>query len=436
MEPIVSQTGIIRETDSQPRIRLLVVGDTIPGGTAEREFSIPDTKRMLSAIRPILDEGDLVLFNLEAPLCRGGMPILKCGANFRISPETAIGLKEAGFNVAGLANNHILDFGSEGLDETIRTLDAAGIDHLGAAMSEHNALKYLQYEINGVKIAILNWADGEFSKIRAGTCGAAPIDTILNKQTIQEAKHSNDIVVVFVHAGGEYQHFPSPWIQELYRNYITYGATAVVASHPHIPQGLEWYSNGLIVYSMGDFFFEYQQDAGTCISHILEMGFQVDGLVSVQVHPVRKTDDARIVLLSGNEKNIFIDHLNRLSEPLHSPEQLNLLWEQSTLRKMKHFYAEKLFKNIRTALSEKNGKEFAAGFLFNMLDCQSHSYALKTAFSMLHTGRYKIDEPVQQFITDLDHTLEILSQREMPELTYSVKGRFHKLLTSLKLLLS
>ena len=62
------------------------------------------------------------------------------------------------------------------------------------------------------------------------------MDAVANKEAIETAKLSNDIVVVSVHAGNEYQHFPSPWIQGIYRKYISYGATVVIGGHPHIPQ--------------------------------------------------------------------------------------------------------------------------------------------------------------------------------------------------------
>jgi hypothetical protein len=221
-------------------------------------------------------------------------------------------------------------------------------------------------------------------------------------------------------------------IQEIYRRYVTYGATVVVGGHPHIPQGLEWYRDGLIVYSMGDFFFEYLQDAGTCVSYILELGFQAGNIVSAKAHPVKKNSDARMVPLDGSEKTQFIEHLNRLSRPLESLEQLTLLWEQGVIRKMETFYADKLIRNIRLAFSEKKGKKFAAGFLFNMFDCQSHSHALQTAFSMMHQGKYRKEERVQQCIESLNHSLEILSGCEIPELSSDRKGPRQRIVSSLK----
>jgi poly-gamma-glutamate capsule biosynthesis protein CapA/YwtB (metallophosphatase superfamily) len=436
MGPLISESGTLREREINPPVRLMVVGDTIPGGRAEREFFSPSQNRLLSGIQPILSGGDLLLFNLEAPLCSSGEPISKCGTNFRISPKTAIGLKAAGFSVATLANNHVMDFGPEGLEQTISALNDAGINHLGAAMSQKDASKALQLQIKGLKIAFLNWADGEFSKLRAGGSGAAPMDSAANKEAIQEARKSSDVVVLSVHAGNEYQHFPSPWIQEIYRAYITYGASVVVGSHPHIPQGLEWYRDGLIVYSMGDFFFEYQEDTGTCVSHILEIGLQGGNIVSAKVHPVKKNGDARVIPLDGTEKIQFIEHLNRLSRPLESPEEMTLLWEQGVIRKMENFYADKLIRNMRLVFSEKKGKEFAAGFLFNMFDCQSHSHALQTAFSLMHQGKYRKDERVQKSIETLNRTLEILSGREIPGLNSDRKEPRKRILSLLEKIFS
>lgn len=435
MEQMISETGVILK-DSQPQqLKLLVVGDTLPGGRAELSFSEPSENPLLERIQPKLLDCDLLLFNLEAPLCKSGKPIFKCGSNFQISPEAALGLKTAGFNVATLANNHIMDFGPEGLHETIQTLDNVGIVHLGAGDSLEESLRPLELEINGVKIAFLNWAEGEFSKSGPDGCGAAPMDDVLNKEAIQSARSASDIVVVSVHAGNEYQHFPSPWLQDTYRNYISWGATVVIGGHPHIPQGLEWHEEGLIVYSMGDFFFEYQNDVGTCVTHLLELGFNNKGIVAASLHPMRKEPDASMAPLDGDDKKIFINHLNDLCKPLGSRKMLSALWEQGVIRRSETFYVEKFKRNVALAFSEKNGNSFAAGFLFNMFDCPSHVEALKSTFSMIYSGNYKKDRKIQDFLDTLNKTLEYLSHKEMPEFGSESRGFFTKAYSKLRQLL-
>ncbi len=409
---IISNTGVIKDKKSPPKFRLLAVGDCIPGGRAEKYFIDRGNNPIFDEIKPLLSNADIVLFNLETALCHGGNPILKCGANFHVNPETAWGLKDAGFNLAALANNHILDYGHEGLEETICALDDAKIAHHGAANTRDEAIRPLFREINGVKISFLNYAEGEFSKLGADGSGAAPLDFIDNKEAIEKARDTSDIVVVSVHAGNEYQHFPSPWIQKLYRQFIAYGATVVIGNHTHIPQGMEWYKEGLIVYSMGDFIFEYGDDHGTCTTFIIELDFDIEGITSARIHPIRKNDNVRMSFLKGREQELFINHLNRLSKPLVNHDQLTELWEQGLIRRLESFYADKLKKNISLVFSKRKEKEFAAGFLYNMFDCPSHQQALRTVFSLIHNDKFEKDKTIQEYLTHLNHTLEILGQQE------------------------
>lgn len=425
---IFSNNGTINLRETPSKFRLLAVGDCIPGGRTESLFKSRSENSILGELKPLLSEADIVLFNLETPLCQTGGPIPKCGSNFRIAPETAYGLKAAGFNVAALANNHILDFGPEGIEETISTLKRAKILYHGAGNTPNEAKRPLECNINGVDVTFLNYAEGEFSKLTIEGKGAAPLELVDNKAAIEKAKEASDIVVVSVHAGNEYQHFPSPWIQSVYRQFISFGADVVIGHHPHIPQGMEWYQNGLIVYSLGDFMFEYRNDRGTCVTLILELWFDGEGMTSVRIHPIRKNVDASMSFLRGMERRFFINHINRLSEPLNNIQSLTQLWEQGVIRRFEGFYIEKLKKNISLVGSSKDKeKKFAAGFLFNMFDCPSHREALKTVFTLIHNGRFAKDPILQEYLASLDNMLEILSHPESLESSKAYRNYFKKL---------
>ncbi len=411
-----SKDGVWTFLDSESTFRLIAVGDVIPGGYTEPYFRTLDSAHLLGTLIDLFKKTNLILFNLESPLCSNNTPIHKCGPCHKVDPKCAYGLKSAGFHIASLANNHIFDHGKQGLEETLSALDEAGILRHGAGRSFEEANKPLKVRSADLDITFLSYAEGEFSSTLNGAgAGAACIDLFSNSADIVRAKASSDVVIVSVHAGNEYQHFPSPWIQQLYRSYIDYGADLVIGHHPHIPQGIEIYKNKLIAYSLGDFMFDFLNDPGTCITFALEIRFCGKDISSIHIHPIRKRADRIMDLLQGTEMNLFMDHLNMISEPLGNSDALEKLYIQGILRRFESFYIKKLVKNILLVKSRKKERESAAGFLVNMFDCRSHSEALKTVFSMIHKGMYLKDHRIQEIILRLNRSLEILSGRSIPE---------------------
>lgn len=396
-------------------MRLVAVGDVIPSGRVEGAFSSGNAKHVLGDTSQIFTESDLVLFNLETPLCNSGLPIAKCGANFKTYPKVAKGLKSINFGIAALANNHIMDQGKDGLKNTLECLDEAGILRHGAGLSSQEARKPLIVDTKRVRIAFLNFAEGEFSKISHSMGGAARLDPLVNKIDIETAKKDSDIVIVSVHAGKEFQHFPSPRIQDLYRVFISYGADLVIGNHPHIPQGVEHYQNGLIAYSCGDFLFEYGQDPGTCITFALEIGLDRNGVTAVKIQPIRKRPDAIMELLAGVEKQKFINHMNRISRPLKNRKDLKKLYEQGIIRHFDLFYGHNLKKHINNIDASDSRRQTAGEFLYNMFDCPSHRYALKTVFKLIYQGRYEVDNATQEYLKELYGCLEFLGRQESLE---------------------
>lgn len=427
-----SQNGEYQFKDAAACFTLIALGDVIPAGRLEDLLSNAKAQDVVKDIRNTLKKADHVLFNLEAPLCKQGTPREKCGANFKIDPVAADGLKEMNFSVAALANNHIMDYGEEGLERTLETLDRVGILRHGAGMSQEEARKPLLLDTKCGKISFLNFAEGEFAKIGQDGGGAARIESLCNKEDIVEAKKNSDFLVVSVHAGKEFQHFPSPWIQGLYRGFIDHGVDLVIGHHPHIPQGLERYKDRLIAYSLGDFMFEYGQDPGTCITFALEVGFSKEGIASVQIHPIKKRHDLKLSPLSGKDKHTFIDHINEISNPLTDGTALQRLYEQGLIRHFDYFYMHNLkLKMEQMHKSEAQTKE-SATFLYNMFDCPSHREALKTVFRLMYQGDYKKDKKTQDYLTGLYKCLETLGEHESLEPWKPQKTIYTKIMTRLK----
>ncbi len=429
---LFSDDGVYNLNVVDPALNIMAVGDIVPGGRTEALFINDQAKVLLGNTWRLFAESDFVLYNLEAPLTKRGKPISKCGSNFRTSSKVAKGLYKAGFNIASIANNHILDYGPEGIDDTKTALDDAQIYWHGAGNNYHEANKPLKLCKNDIRLTLLNYAEGEFSKTIGNSAGAAQIDLSLNKEAIELARQDSDFIIVSVHAGKEYQNFPSPWIQELYRHYISFGADVVIGHHPHIPQGIEHYKNGIIAYSLGDFMFEYENDLGTSATFALDIVFGGKSIHSLQIIPMRKEKNGVMSLLEGHDKQTFIRHINQLSAPLGNAAEMKKLHSQGIIRHFNRFYYPKLKDNILKIQNGKTGQEEAGKFLYNMFDCPSHREALRFAFEMKYTNTFIEDPVIQNYLTALFHALETIGLQTAVEPYCSKQNFSQRLKTYLK----
>ncbi|HSR36036.1 MAG TPA: CapA family protein, partial [Desulfurivibrionaceae bacterium] len=176
---------------------------------------------------------------------------------FRATPANAAILQRAGFDVLTLANNHLLDYGPIGLQDTRAALNAAGIASTGAGGTLAQAREPAIIERAGRRIAVLAYSltlPAEFfaTTARAGT---APAYEPLVVADIRRARQQADVVIVAFHWGGELERHPRPIQRHLARSAIDAGASVVLGHHPHVLQGVEFHGAGVICYSLGNFTF-------------------------------------------------------------------------------------------------------------------------------------------------------------------------------------
>ena len=158
-----------------------------------------------------------------------------------------------------LANNHILDFGPEGITDSIKALDGAGIRHVGAGENREQAERLEILEVNGKRIGFLgtsrvymsaDWAAGPEHPGVFST-----YDPARAVEAIKTARGQCDYLVVYVHWGVERETEPKDYQRAMGHQYIDAGADLVIGSHPHVLQPVEYYNGKPIVYSLGNFVF-------------------------------------------------------------------------------------------------------------------------------------------------------------------------------------
>ena len=236
---------------------ILVAGDFCPRYRVAEIFEHRDYKSVLGDVKDVITDADYSIANLECPITNGEeQPIEKCGPNLQFSEKGIEALKWAGFDCVTLANNHLLDYGKDGVKHTIETCAKFDLDSVGGGMKLKEASRILYKEIDGKTIAIVNCCEHEFSIATEENAGSNPLNPILQYYAIKDARTKADFVLVIVHGGHEYYQLPSPRMQELYRFFIDAGADVVINHHQHCYSGYEEYHKGLIVYGIGNFCFD------------------------------------------------------------------------------------------------------------------------------------------------------------------------------------
>lgn len=230
-------------------------------------------------IKRIIVESDISVVNLEAPLSGAGdIAINKSGPVLSQPQESAEVVKALGFNVVGLANNHIMDYGEVAAKRTKSAFDVMASIGLGTS---DDVYQVAFLSCKGRTIGFLTGCQREFGTLdgEGKRYGYAWINDPRIDQAVIKARKQCDYLFVLPHAGVENVEIPLPEWRRRYRSLIDLGADAIVASHPHIVQGYEEYKGKRVYYSLGNFYFD-RPNMPDCWHHglMVTVNISVNGL--------------------------------------------------------------------------------------------------------------------------------------------------------------
>ncbi len=240
-----------------------------------------------------VQSADIAMCNLECPVTNRGERVAK-SYMFRAEPESLSGLTFAGFGIVTLANNHVLDFGPIGLQDTTDNLDKSRIQYVGLCTNDAPQQPVVR-EVKGVKIGFLAYADPDYPFAYAKEYLPFPThpakgDRETIRADIVRLRPNVDVIVVSMHWGIEYVQEVDAHQRELGRLMIDAGADIVAAHHPHVQQPPERYRRGLIIYSMGNFVFDQHQRPPTRESRLYRVYVNKKGFVRAEYLPLEITD--------------------------------------------------------------------------------------------------------------------------------------------------
>ena len=227
----------------------------------EGQIGSADPTTVLDGVRPALDEADLVVGNLETAVTERGRAANKKYV-FRASESFVTGLRTSGVDVVSVANNHGMDFGETGLEDTLAAEASTGMPMIGVGRDATEAFAPYSTEINGQRIAIIGATqvlDAELMRrwtatdSQAGLASAFEEDRLL--AAVRQAKTDHDVVVVFLHWGSERRNCPNQRQLDLMPQLKEAGAQIIVGSHAHVLLGGGYDGDTYVNYGLGNFLF-------------------------------------------------------------------------------------------------------------------------------------------------------------------------------------
>ena len=317
------------EEGDEKCVILIAVGDIMLGRRVGERLKSEAPGFSFVQCQHILSSGHVLFGNLETVFSSRGSSLLKQGPNLRSDPSRMLDLKEAGFSLLNLVNNHCMDYGEEALFDTLELLEKNGLHYVGAGKTIEEVEQPQILERNGMKMAFVGFADREESFASRVKPGAAEIKVGRIEKIIRNIKSEVDIIVISLHTGVEFSPFPSPENVKTARTLIDCGAHLILGHHPHVYQGIEVYKHGLISYSLGNFIFDYDtqiRTGGTNKGFILKIRINRDRVRAFKIIPFGLTEHYQVKILDNAERDKFLRTLNQLSLTLKKDKFLRNYW--------------------------------------------------------------------------------------------------------------
>jgi poly-gamma-glutamate synthesis protein (capsule biosynthesis protein) len=357
-------------------MKIFITGDFCPINRGDISQSNSSTL-LDDDIRVIIDQADLRITNLECPLTKHATPIPKTGPALKADPQNIQVLKNNGFNLVTLANNHIMDYGSRGIQDTIDFLKEHKIDYVGAG-SITEEIDVIFKTKDDFIIGIINVCENEWSTDERQGYQANGFSEIGMFYSIKKAKQKADKVIVIHHGGHEMYNLPSPRLKKILRFFVDCGADVVVNHHTHCIGGEEIYKEAPIFYSLGNFVFDNPKQRNSIWNYGMAVTLEFSSAgISFHKHYFEQFNvDPGVKLI--DEKDIKYD-IKKLNTVISDDDQLEEKFEEFVQQKKRMYlsYLEPLKSKYILALINRGfipslWNKRKRHYLKNLITCESH----------------------------------------------------------------
>jgi poly-gamma-glutamate synthesis protein (capsule biosynthesis protein) len=310
---------------------LAFVGDIMLGRGVNAELPRKAPEEFWGSVLPVLRTADAVIGNLECAITRHTTPWTRYPKvfHFRADPAAIDLLKVANVRCVSLANNHVLDYETEGLLDTLRHLDDAGIARAGAGRDSLEAITPAVIDVGGLRVAIIAATDNEpefaAASGRPGTCYfdiGRDLDALgrLGEVAGRARRSGAGLVVLSLHWGPNMVSVPPMEFRCFAREAQAF-ADIVYGHSAHVFQGIEQSGGKFILYDTGDFLDDYAVDQRLRNDWSFVFLFDVTPGGTIQGLRMRPVllEYARVDLATGQEFQEVCSSMVRRAEVLETP---------------------------------------------------------------------------------------------------------------------
>lgn len=395
---------------------MYLTGDFIP---KEISFKLPDFSN------------EYVLSNLEGPVCSANIEKgIKVGVHLRSSP-----FELKGKWAFALANNHIMDYGYDGLKQTREFLESTGISCCGAGATQEESRKPIILEESGYKIAVFSCCERQFGVSFIDKPGVAALGGWLYL-AIKEIKRSGgaDFVIISCHAASEFSPWVSPSLREFYHSLVDAGADIIHGHHSHVPQGYEVYKDCPIFYGLGNFLVSpmgWGANKNYFWSIVAKVRF-TNGRVQWSVSPygiIEKNGSAEVLNLNGQALQEIENYIRCANIQFTDDRICKGCWQEAAIRLFPRLYSTNLrliccgdlrfsfrqrlklgyfaicdiFAAIKGRVYNSRRSKLYAMVGYNMLSCESHIDMMRTYLGLITNTEIDCrDEKITQAAEELE----------------------------------
>ena len=363
---------------------IMIFGDICPDNEYRTLFDCSQYGPFSKEIAKDINDASFVIGNLECPATENMKPIVKCGPTLRAKLNDIELLQHLGFSALSLANNHVLDFGSIGVEDTITKCNSCRILTVGAGKDKNEAAKPLVVNIDHKTIRIFSFAEAEFNLATEKMPGANHFDPYSSFDKIRLQKKEFDYTIVFYHGGIEYYKYPSPLLQKKCRGFVEAGADLVVCQHSHCIGTREEYNQGTIIYGQGNSIFGYKKNNETWNEGLIVLFNTETGEISFRIINARE-NGVGYAIKTEEEIRLrqFFDESQLIGDPRALKAEWNRFCAQITPLDMPLLYGKnRIFIKMNRILNNKlvsllipKDKQMIT---MNLLRCEAHHEVIKT----------------------------------------------------------
>ena len=265
-----------------------------------------------------LSNADIVFGNLETVLPMDTDSTALFDMEMKGKSEYAVELAKAGFNVMSVANNHAMQHGEKAFNDTISILNANNISPIG--VNDGNNSNCFFYTKQSTKIVIIGYSFRPEKYSKTGSLYAlGEKQSVINH--VKQLKDDGLQIIVSLHWGEEYMHYPSIEQMQLAKDIIDAGACLILGHHPHVLQGIEEYNNGIIVYSLGNYIFDMWQKK-TRETMIFKCEISQNGIKRYSFLPVFVNRYYQPIILTGQKAETLNIKIQSYSRTINSSKKI------------------------------------------------------------------------------------------------------------------